>query len=206
MRDYVTLIRDFREIRGRSGSFDSIIFPKKITIMSPETQKGSAIFFTEVTALDTIDPLEFILRVPPGTKEVFLDEKDPRYQHSKTSESEARPGPKVARYQRPKAATAAPDAAPNLSIKAVPVYLAKPREVSATKMKPAPALKKEETPEAPKPPSTPSWPTSATTDTSAKADATIPESPQVSIVQPPATDNQTTLDPSVEPSAEMGKQ
>ena len=66
---------DFRELRGHVGSYDSIIFPKKITILSPETKKGSAIFFTRVTALDTIDPLEFILRVPPGTKEIFLDEK-----------------------------------------------------------------------------------------------------------------------------------
>jgi len=70
---------DFQEIPARVGSFHSIIFPKKITILSPETKKGSAIFFAKVQAMDSIDPLEFLLRVPEGTKEVFLDEKDPKF-------------------------------------------------------------------------------------------------------------------------------
>ncbi|MBI4711264.1 MAG: hypothetical protein HY767_02230, partial [Candidatus Omnitrophica bacterium] len=77
---------DFRELRGQAGSYDSVIFPKKITITSPETKKGSAIFFTHVKALDTVDPLDFILRVPSGTKEVFLDEKDPRFSTPPLSE------------------------------------------------------------------------------------------------------------------------
>ena len=69
---------DFREIPADVSSFHSIIFPKKITIISPATKKGSALFFANVKALDSADPLEFILRVPPGTKEVFLDEKNPQ--------------------------------------------------------------------------------------------------------------------------------
>lgn len=70
---------DFKKLPDRGGAFGPVIFPKKITIASPETKKGSAIFFTQVDALDVIDPLEFILRVPYGTKEIFLDEKDPRF-------------------------------------------------------------------------------------------------------------------------------
>jgi len=70
---------DFREIPADVSSFHSIIFPKKITIISPATKKGSALFFANVKALDSADPLEFILRVPPGTKEVFLDEKNPKF-------------------------------------------------------------------------------------------------------------------------------
>ncbi|HNX68371.1 MAG TPA: hypothetical protein PLL75_02750 [Candidatus Omnitrophota bacterium] len=69
---------DFREIPADVGTFHSVIFPKKITVISPETKKGSAIFFARVQPLDSIDPLEFLLRVPEGTKEVFLDEKDPK--------------------------------------------------------------------------------------------------------------------------------
>lgn len=69
---------DFQEIPANIGSFRSIIFPKKVTLLSPETKKGSAIFFAKVKALDSVDPLEFLLRVPEGTKEVFLDEKDPK--------------------------------------------------------------------------------------------------------------------------------
>ncbi len=67
---------DFREVPAEVSSFHSIIFPKKITIISPATQKGSALFFANVKALDTVDPLEFLFQVPPGTKEVFLDEKN----------------------------------------------------------------------------------------------------------------------------------
>lgn len=70
---------DFREIPAKVSSFRSIFFPKKITIVSPQTQKGSALFFTNVKALDSLDPLEFILRVPMGTREVFLDEKIPEF-------------------------------------------------------------------------------------------------------------------------------
>lgn len=69
---------DFQEIPAMVSSFHSIIFPKKITILSPETKKGSAIFFARVRAMDSVDPLEFLLRVPEGTREVFLDEKDPK--------------------------------------------------------------------------------------------------------------------------------
>lgn len=69
---------DFQEIPAKVGTFRSIIFPKKITIVSPETKKGSAVFFAKVKALDFVDPLEFLLRVPAGTQEVFLDEKDPK--------------------------------------------------------------------------------------------------------------------------------
>ncbi len=68
---------DFREIPARVSSYRSVFFPKKITIVSPESQKGSALFFAKVKPLDSLDPLEFILRVPLGTKEVFLDEKNP---------------------------------------------------------------------------------------------------------------------------------
>jgi hypothetical protein len=77
----VTEIRryDFKKLTDRGGSFGPVTFPKKITIASPKTKKESAIFFTRVDVLDAIDPLEFILRVPYGTKEIFLDEKDPRF-------------------------------------------------------------------------------------------------------------------------------
>lgn len=70
---------DFREIPAEVSTYHSIIFPKKITILSPATKKGSALFFANVKALDSVDPLEFILRVPPGTKEVFLDQKNPQF-------------------------------------------------------------------------------------------------------------------------------
>jgi hypothetical protein len=177
---------DFREIPGHAGSYDSVIFPKKITILSPETKKGSAIFFTQVTALDAVDPLEFILRVLPGTKEVFLEEKDPRYQRSKT-------------------AAAAPGPASIASAKAVPVYLAKPREIPAAKITPPPAPKEKKAPEVPKPaPALPvsipaSVPVSENTDADMALEGPSPAEPSS------ASDAQTTLDPSVDASLEMGK-
>ena len=149
---------DFRELRGHVGSYDSVIFPKKITIMSPETKKGSAIFFTRVTALDTIDPLEFILRVPPGTKEIFLDEKDPRFQHSKT--------PAVT-------AALAPVPAPVPPIKVMPVYLAKPQKEPTQKMPPSPARKEKKASKIQEPSVAPVLPVSVNTDASANTDADL---------------------------------
>lgn len=67
---------DFQKLPGRGHSSDPVIFPKKITIFSPATKKGSVIFFTRVKALDNINPLEFSLRAPYGAKEVFLEEKN----------------------------------------------------------------------------------------------------------------------------------
>ncbi|MFA5159440.1 MAG: hypothetical protein WC484_02925 [Candidatus Omnitrophota bacterium] len=181
---------DFRELRGHVGSYDSIIFPKKITITSPETKKGSAIFFTRVMALDTIDPLEFILRVPPGTKEIFLDEKNPRYQSSKVATTTQVP-------------------APVSPIETVPVYLAKPLKNPVAKKTPMPGQKEKETPKTPKPAAPPVLSASVNTkntNTPAQPDTNTLDAVQASTNPPPATDNQTTLDPSVEPSVEMGKQ
>jgi hypothetical protein len=70
---------DFREIEERVGSFKSVYFPKKVTIVSPETGKNTAIFYGKVTHLDSIDAYQFLLRIQKGTKEVFLDEVDPRF-------------------------------------------------------------------------------------------------------------------------------
>lgn len=70
---------DFQKIPAQASFSRFVIFPKKITILSPETKKGSAIFFAKVQPMDSIDSLEFLLRVPEGTKEVFLEEKDPRF-------------------------------------------------------------------------------------------------------------------------------
>ena len=182
---------DFRELRGHVGSYDSVIFPKKITIMSPETKKGSAIFFTRVTALDTIDPLEFILRVPPGTKEIFLDEKDPRFQHSKT----------------PTVTTAlAPVPAPVPPIKAMPVYLAKPQKEPTQKMPPSPARKEKKASKIQEPSVAPVLPVSVNTDASANTDADLAVDDKSPAGPSSASNAQTTLDPSVDPSLEMGKQ
>lgn len=175
---------DFREIRGRAGAYDSIIFPKKVTIMSPETKKGSAIFFSRVKALDTVDLLDFILRTPPGTKEVFLDEKDPRFQSSKA----------LAENLAPK---------PVPSPKKVPVYLAKPLKVPAKKTAPL-----EITREAPKAkePARISAPTPLATVKEASADADLAVENSPAETPSSSKDAQTTLDPSVEPSLDMGKQ
>lgn len=179
---------DFLEVRGRAGAYDSIIFPKKVTIMSPETKKGSAIFFTRVKALDTVDPLDFILRTPPGTKEVFLDEKDPRFQSPKTSAK-------------------GPAAAPPPGERSV--YLAKPMKIPAKKTVPV-----EITPEAPKTreparvsapaPAPASAPLATVKEASADADLVV-EDPHAAAPSS-SSDAQTTLDPSVEPSLDMGKQ
>ena len=169
---------DFHKLSGRTGPFGPVIFPKKITITSPETQKGSAIFFTQVKALDTIDPLEFILRVPLGTKEIFLDEKDSRYRSSKTSAESAAAVP---------------------PIKAVPVYLAKPSEKPAGKTTRASAQKKKETPKAPDPAAALS--VSVNTAAPENADADLAVEDHSSADPSSASNAQTTLDPSVEPSA-----
>lgn len=168
---------DFKKIPGYAGSFGSVIFPKKITILSPATQKGSAIFFTRVKALDNIGALEFSLRVPYGTKEVFLDEK-------------------TARLQPSKAVVSAPAREP---AKKMPVYLAKPREVAAEKVRSMPSQKKKEKTEPLK--------TSATPPLPASAAATLSETSRSSMVAqvpaplPPSTSDQSTLDPSVDPTA-----
>jgi hypothetical protein len=70
---------DFQEINERVGSFTSIFFPKKITIVSPSTGKNTAIFFSKVKPLDAIETAQFLLRVRKGTQEVFLKERDPRF-------------------------------------------------------------------------------------------------------------------------------
>ena len=183
---------DFRELRGQVGSYNSIIFPKKITITSPETKKGSAIFFTKVTALDTIDPLEFILRVPPGTKEIFLDEKDPRFatpsspNDLKVVRTPAISGPPPVKNTPP---------TPRLSSEEKPVK----------RINPPPSPKIEATPKKERPQNTPAK-ASAETISSENADADIavenpsPDEPSS------GSDAQTTLDPSVEASMEMGKQ
>jgi len=181
---------DFLEVRGRAGVYDSIIFPKKVTIMSPETKKGSAIFFSRVKALDTVDPLDFILRTPPGTKEVFLDEKDPRFQSSKSSAEN-------------------PAAKPAPSPTEVPVYLAKPIKVPAKKNAPAkitPETPKTQEPahvSAPAPAPSPA-PLATVKEASADADLVV-EEPRAAAPSS-SSDAQTTLDPSVEPSLDMGKQ
>lgn len=171
---------DFREIRGRAGSYDSVIFPKKITITSPETKKGSAIFFSRVTPLDTADPLDFILRVPPETKEVFLEERDPRFQSSKTSTEKT-------------AALVPPQ-------KAIPVYLAKPREVPAEKETPPSARKEKKMPALSQPVVAPASPSPTSAETSASMDADVVVDNRSPAESTSASDAQTTLDPSVDPT------
>jgi hypothetical protein len=175
---------DFKEFRGRSGTYDSIIFPKKITIVSPETQKGSALFFTKVTAQDTIDPLEFLLRIPPGTQEVFLEEK----------------------ALRPKPLKAADAPAP--VVQAMPVYLATPLKKPARKTTPPVVQKKKEAapPKVPTPAPAPAVQTPVKADAPSKETGETPQNVQAPAEQPSGTDDQTTLDPSVDPSLEMGKQ
>jgi len=207
---------DFREFRGQVGAYDSIIFPKKITITSPATKKGSAIFFTRVTALDTINPLEFILRIPPGTKEIFLDEKDPRFQFSKKSAREDRPAPEATRSPSLKATASATTPAPAPPVKTMPVYLAEPLRKPATETTtPPPARKEKETRKAPEPVAaaknetsqdTPAPPVSVNMATSENADADIVVEDPSPAAPSSTPDAQTTLDPSVEPSLEMEKQ
>jgi hypothetical protein len=121
--------------------------------------------------------LEFTLRVPYGTKEVFLDEKATRPQPSKT-------------------AVSIPARAP---AKKIPVYLAKPREVSAEKVKATPSQKKKEKTEplklsAPSP--LPSPVAANLSETSSPA--AVAQAPATLL---PSTSNQSTLDPSVDPTA-----
>jgi hypothetical protein len=202
---------DFLEIPGRSGSFNSIIYPKKITIVSPEMHKGSAIFFSKVRALDTIDPLEFVLRAPYGTKEIFLEEGNRRSPYSKMPVKTAK-------------ATA-----PATPAKEMPVYLATPLppEKPAAKSTRTPAQKEKTSPKAApkitKPVSAPAaipakTKAPATTPVKTKTPAAVPENKnnsaeadislenRPSAAHPSPASDQTTLDPSVEPSAEMGKQ
>jgi len=217
----VTEIQRYRseELRGRVGAYDSIIFPKKVTIISPETQKGSALFFTKVTALDTVDPLEFLLRVPPGTKEVFLEEKDPRYQDSKTfvtpKATPPPPEPASRTAHKPQTdntyyasverdAPVAPVPVP--TPKKIPVYLAKPREVPEEKAAPLPEKKEKEIPKVPEPVVAPPLPAPAAADTVPAVNTPAPEKVPAPSEQPAVTNSQTTLDPSVEPSLDMGKQ
>ncbi len=190
---------DFQEIRGRVGAYDSIFFPKKITISSPETKKGSALFFTHVTPLDTIDPLEFILRVPPGTKEVFLDEKDPRLQSSGASENEARLIPKATLFAQPRTRQEEKSAEEKTSFampaekKSIAPNIPKEKQV-----KTIPPLPLEEKKAAKKisVPQTAPVKASPTTARLEEADADlVVDNPS------PKSDNQTTLDPSVDPTA-----
>lgn len=176
---------DFKEFRGRSGAYDSILFPKKITIISPETQKGSAIFFTKVEALDTVDPLDFILRVPPGTKEVFMEEKNPRFQELKEP-------------------AAAP--APVSPVKAMPVYFAKAREVPEEKTTPAPERDEKETVPTPASVSSPILPAPPVKEMTEQTGPAPLENTSAIDNLSSATNSQTTLDPSVDPSLEMEKQ
>jgi hypothetical protein len=163
---------DFRKVPGHAGSYDSIIFPKKITILSPETKKGSAIFFSEVTALDAVGPLEFILRVPPGTKEVFLDEKDKRFAALPSSE-------------KPKVARTAPVFTPLRSKNKSAIPKLPSEEKPATKVLRPSLQKKKVAPE--------------NADADRAPEGSSPAEPSS------ASDAQTTLDPSVAPSLEMGK-
>lgn len=70
---------DFQKINARVGSFKSVYFPKKVTIVSPGSGKNTAIFFNRIKPLDSIETYQFLLRIPKGTKEVFLKEVDPRF-------------------------------------------------------------------------------------------------------------------------------
>lgn len=70
---------DFQEIDARAGAFKSVYFPKKVTIISPQSGKNTAIFFNKIKPLDAIDSYEFLLRIRKGTQEVFLKEVDPRF-------------------------------------------------------------------------------------------------------------------------------
>ena len=70
---------DFREIPSRSGGFETVIFPKKVTVVSPRTGRNTAIFFSNIKPLDTVNSYQFLLRIPKGTREVYLREVDPRF-------------------------------------------------------------------------------------------------------------------------------
>jgi len=194
---------DFQEIKGRAGSYDSIIFPKKITITSPETKKGSALFFTRVKALDAVDPLEFMLRFPSRTKEVFLDERNPRFA-SKSKETAVNQ-PSVQQQPEVYLATPLPNASRPKSKEAV----LKPKSREKKTKKTSLSAHKEEK-------------ITLKDEKAAGSSAAVPE-PVATVVQeppmeadlfiedrvpeiPPSTaEVQTTLDPSVDPMAELEK-
>ncbi len=194
---------DFREIKGQAGSYDSIIFPKKITITSPETKKGSAIFFNRVKALDTVDPLEFMLRFPSKTKEVYLDERDPRFA-SKSKET-AVTQPPVQQQPEVYLATPIPNASRPKSKETAPK--SKPREKKSKKdLPPAPREEKTE-PKSEKPSGSPApaaEPVATVVSEPAEADLVVED--RAPAVPLSTADAQTTLDPSVDPMTEMEKQ
>jgi hypothetical protein len=183
---------DFRELQGHVGAYDSFIFPKKITITSPGTKKGSAIFFSRVTALDAIDPLNFLLRVPPGTKEIFLDEKDPRF---------APPTP----ANNLKTAKKTPLSNPT-SLKNTGAAPQLKSETKFVKKVPQPPLRKKgSTPKSEGPQKSQiKISTKTVSPVNAGTDTTTVAQPAAGPISTP--NDQTTLDPSVEPSVEMGKQ
>lgn len=198
---------DFRELRGRAGLYASVIFPKKITIMSPGTRKGSAIFFTRVATQDTIDPLEFILRVPPGTKEVFLDEKDSRFQSPSTLKGEILPAretersaPSTVRKKSKKPEPPSPSAPQTPKNASEP----EPDERSEGKVLSVPSKEKTFELESPSSQKKPAELPMKTVPLPENPDADIvPEGPSSS--EPASSNPQTTLDPSVAPSVEMGR-
>lgn len=171
----VTEIRryDFRKFRDWGGSHHSMLFPKKITVLSSETKKESALFFKRVTALDTLDPLEFILRLPPGIHEVFLKEKDPRLQNFKKAEKAAAPLPRPMPVEKPVEISKPPP----------PKELVPPAEEKSEKS------------------------TNQNTANSNAPDPSYADITEENTRAEPsdASDAQTTLDPYVEPSLEMGK-
>ena len=196
---------DFLEIPGQAGSFRSIIYPKKITIISPEIKKGTALFFSKVKALDTIDPLEFLLRVPPGTKELFLDEKNPGAQYPKaavrTSAAAAPVRPPTPAKKEMPVYYAKPREVPETKspAKEMPVYHAKPREIPAEKKPRSPVKKEEKPPASKKPASAPVATVSADNNNSAEADIVVEDKSPAE--QTPANYDEGSLDPSVEPTA-----
>ena len=84
----VTEIRrqEILEIPTHHTAFPSIFFPKRVTLVSPETGKNTAILFSKVKSVDVIEDVDWLFPVPEGTREVFLQEKDPRFSdQTKTS-------------------------------------------------------------------------------------------------------------------------
>jgi len=184
---------DFREIPGQVGAFSSIIYPKKITIASSETKKGSAIFFTRVKALDAIDPLEFILRIPPGTQEVFIEEKSPRFA-AQAPAKESVP----AQIAQPTAQPPTPSRVKNVPQEPSPTAPQQPEKLPP----PAPPQQIEKKTESP----TPAMPPP---ETSEKKESPVEKNTDVAdivVEEPlPGNDPMNSLDPSVEPSLEMGE-
>ncbi len=189
---------DFREIPMRVGAFHSIIFPKKITILSSEKRKGSAIFFVALKALDDMDPMEFVLRVPQGTKEVFLDEKNPRF----AARTPPPPKPSVeaaksvqsqpAPTAKPRKASPVPEKAPKQVEKVVPKKEEPPAPkatLPATSPQPVPSTEPVSAPPAPKATPTPETP---------------PEDISLPVEESPNPyDALNSLDPSLDPLPDM---